>query len=161
MPVPDIGRKQAQSMGSRMNLARLSVVVIALAALTACGAQEETASVAAPDEAGLKASFSEQIKSVGLVRDFRQNGDEITFSGTYGREADATWRVRIDSAVIEKQEAQGQPYKGTVKSSWYVNGTLIEPRGTYADLPTDFLDKGVGQDCWAFWDPAAKRWGWT
>jgi hypothetical protein len=138
-------------------LSLLVAVLLAVVGPAGCGGAEEVA----PDENSLKDSFSEQIQSVGLVRGFQRNGDELTFSGPYGREADAAWRIHIDSTLVERQDDERQPYKGTVKSSWYVNGTKIEPRGTYADLPTDFLDKGVSQDCWAFWEAGAKRWGWV
>ena len=27
-------------------------------------------------------------------------------------------------------------------------------------LPQEFLDRGVGQECWAYWLAAEKRWDW-
>lgn len=110
----------------------------------------------------LRASFSRQVASVGLVHDFKQEGDDLTFSASYANEPNAQYRVHIDSAVVEPQQDKAdQPFKGTVKSTWYVNGTAVRPRGTYADLPTEFLDKGLGQDCWAFWESKTNEWSWT
>jgi hypothetical protein len=114
-----------------------------------------------PGEEDLRESFAQQVASISFVRDFQRNGDELGFSGPYGAETDAKWRVLIESAVIEPQDDEKQPYKGTITSSWYVNGRLIQPRGSYSDLPSEFLDKGVSQHCWAFWEKSTKRWGWV
>jgi hypothetical protein len=126
-------------------------LLLAILMLAGCGT---------PGEEDLRESFAQQIATVSLVRDFQRNGDELTFSGPYGAETDAKWRIHIDSAVIEPQDDETKPYKGTITSSWYANGRLIQPRGSYSDLPSEFLDKGVGQHCWAFWEKSTKRWGW-
>jgi hypothetical protein len=128
-------------------------VLVAIAGTAGCASR--------PSDENLRQSFLDQIASVAFVRDFQRSGDEVTFSGPYGSEANAKWRVRIDSAAIEPQDDQAQPFKGTVKSSWYVNDQLIEPRGAYSDLPAAFLDKGVSQDCWAFWDGSSSMWSWV
>ena len=133
--------------------ARLLEVCALLAILTFAGC-------GTPGEGDLQESFAQQIASVSLVRDFQRNGNELAFSGPYGEETNAKWRVRIDSAVVEPQDDAMKPYKGTIKSSWYVNGRSIEPRGSYSGLPSEFLDKGVGQDCWAFWEKTTKQWSW-
>jgi hypothetical protein len=125
-----------------------------LLTLVACGGGR-------PDEASLRDSFVEQIRSVGFVRTFERKGDEVLFSGPYAGEADVQWRVRIDSVLIEPNTDESQPFKGTVKSSWFVDGKPIEPRGSQSDLPSDFLDKGIGQECWAFWEVSDSRWSWT
>jgi hypothetical protein len=46
-------------------------------------------------------SFARQIVSTGIVRDFRREGDTLSFSARYGKQPDAKWRVHIDSATIE------------------------------------------------------------
>jgi hypothetical protein len=115
----------------------------------------------APDDRSLRDSFSDQVASVSLVKDFRRSGDELRFSGAYGNVADATWRIVLESAAIEPNPDPAQPYKGLVKSAWYVNDEKIEPRGSYSDLPSEFLDSGLGQECWAFWNPTTKRWEWV
>jgi hypothetical protein len=136
---------------------RLILAVGVALSMGACGAT--------PGEQNLRDSFAEQIASVGIVKNFERRGDELTFRAPYEANADVAWRVRIDSATVESNDDDRQPFKGTVKSSWYADGKLIETRDSgakmYADLPTDFLDKGVGQDCWAFWDAATRKWSWT
>lgn len=137
-------------MGALALLAALGTV-----AASACGG-----GVTATPE-NLKESFTKLVASVALVHDFKQTGDDLTFTAAYANEPNAQYRVHLDSALIEAQNNADQPFKGTMKSTWYINGTAVVPRGTYADLPTEFLDKGVGQDCWAFWEPKTKTWGWT
>ena len=114
---------------------------------------------AAPEQQ-LKDSFGQQIASSGIVRDFQQKGDEILFAAKYGERLDAKWRVHVDSASIEPDPDGTTPYKGVVKSSWYVNGEQIRPRGDQSDLPLAFLDKGIAQECWAFWDKNTHQWSW-
>jgi hypothetical protein len=129
----------------------LTGAVLVIGSLTAC---------TRPSDGNLRQSFLDQIASTAIVRDFQRSGDEVTFSAPYGAEASARWRVRIDSAVVEEQADEQRPYKGTVKSSWFVNDQPIEPRGTYSDLPSAFLDKGISQDCWAFWEASRRTWSW-
>jgi hypothetical protein len=114
---------------------------------------------AAPEQQ-LKDSFVQQIASSGIVRDFQQQGDEILFAAKYGERLDAKWRVHVDSASLEPDRDGTTPYKGVVKSSWYVNGEQIRPRGDQSDLPLAFLDKGIAQECWAFWDKSTHQWSW-
>ena len=78
----------------------------------------------------------------------------------YGHELDAKWRVQIDSATIELQADGTTKDKGLVKSSWYVNGEPIRPRGSQSDLPLPFLDAGIAQECWALWDSSSHQWSW-
>jgi hypothetical protein len=130
------------------------VLSMAVLAAMACGGIK-------PGEGNLRDSFAEQIASVGFVKNFERKGDELTFRAPYEANAEVEWRVHIDSATVEPNADERQPFKGTVKSSWYAGGKLIEPRGRDSDLPTDFLDKGLAQDCYAFWDAAGRKWGWT
>jgi hypothetical protein len=132
----------------------LAAMVVALT-LTACGR---------PDAAGLRESFAQQVASNRFIRDFQRNGDDLTFSGPGTEGGVAKWRIHIDSAVVESNDdpktAATLPYKGVIKSSWYANDQLILPSGRDSNLPFELTSNGVVQDCWAFWDPAAKRWGW-
>jgi len=130
---------------------RLLVLGLSALAVVACGA--------APEQQ-LKDSFVQQIASSGIVRDLQQKGDEIVFAAKYGERLDAKWRVHVDSASIEPDPGGTTPYKGVVKSSWYVNGEQIRPRGDQSDLPLAFLDKGIAQECWAFWDKSNHQWSW-
>jgi len=36
----------------------------------------------------------------------------------------------------------------------------VEYLGSMTALPQEFLDRGVGQECWAYWLAAEKRWDW-
>ncbi len=126
-------------------------LIVAVLPLAACGK---------PGVDGLRDSFAQQVASNRFVRDFQRQGDDLLFSGPSGDGSDAKWRIHIDSAVIEPNNDEKQPYKGTVKSSWYVNDQPVLPRGRDSNLPIELLDKGVSQDCWAFWEPQTKRWGW-
>jgi hypothetical protein len=129
------------------------LLVLALSALTVVACR------AAPEQQ-LKDSFVQQIASSGIVRDFQQKGDEVLFAAKYGERLDAKWRVHVDSASIEPDPGGTTPYKGVVKSSWYVDGEQIRPRGDQSDLPLAFLDKGIAQECWAFWDKNNHQWSW-
>lgn len=127
-----------------------------VAALTAgaCAAREAS-------EQTLKDSFAEQIASVASVRDFRRDGDELTFTAPNREKADARWRVHIDSAVLDPPGGQPGPVKGAIESSWFVDGQALLSSGSFSGLPEEFLEKGVGQECWAFWDADAGRWSWV
>lgn len=131
------------------------VVLTILTALTAaaCAGRE-------PNEASLKDSFAEQIASARVVSEFRRAGDELTFSGPKGGKADAKWRVHIDSAVVEPEGSQRNPYKGGIESSWFADGEALLSSGSFSGLPEAILDTGIGQECWAFWDASTKRWTW-
>jgi len=109
----------------------------------------------------LKDSYVQQIVSSGFARDLQHQGDEVTFTGKRAEKSDAKWRVHFDAATIENDPADGKtPRKGTVKSSWFVDGEQIRPRGDQADLPLPILDAGIAQECWAFWDKSAGKWSW-
>jgi len=114
----------------------------------------------APGTDGLRDSFAQQIGAIAVIHDFQRSGDELTFTGPFETANDAKWRVHIDSAVVERQTDQAKPYKGTVKSTWSANGQRIVPSATESFLPIQFLDKGLSQDCWAFWESPANRWSW-
>jgi hypothetical protein len=127
--------------------------LLVLALLTAaCGS--------APGPDSLRDSFARQLAANNFVSEFQRSGDNMTFKGPRPDGAPATWRVHIESARIEKQADAKQPFKGTVTSSWYVNGEEIKISGNESNLPVELTSNGLGQECWAFWDPGARRWGW-
>jgi hypothetical protein len=114
-----------------------------------------------PDADGLRESFAAQIAAVGGVSDFERNGIELTFSGPDGAGGQTAWRVSIDSAVVAPQDGDADyPYRGNVLSAWYAAGESIEPAGSMSNLPSDFLDAGIAQDCWGLWAAAESRWTW-
>ena len=39
-------------------------------------------------------------------------------------------------------------------------GEKVEITGADSNLPIELTSNGLGQECWAFWDAGAKRWGW-
>lgn len=129
---------------------QLATAAIALATI-ACGG---------PNAGDLRDSFARQLAANTFIQDFERSGDDLTFSGPGAEGGLAKWRVHIDSAVVEPSDDPAQPYKGTVKSSWYSDGQLVPPSGRDARLPIELLSNGLSQDCWALWNPATKTWGW-
>jgi hypothetical protein len=127
--------------------------LIAVAALqVACSGQ--------PGEQGLRDSFAQQLAANRFINDFQRTGDEMTFVGPGPDGGTAKWRVHIDSAVVEPNDDQAMPYKGTVRSSWYANGQKVESSAARATLPFEITSSGLSQDCWAFWAPADEKWDW-
>jgi hypothetical protein len=113
-----------------------------------------------PDEVGLRDSFAAQLAANKFLRDVQRNGDEVTFTGAGADGGTAKWRVHIDSSSIEPNDDEAKPYKGTIKSSWYSDGKIVQPSGSESHLPIELMANGLSQVCWAFWDKAAKRWEW-
>ena len=105
-----------------------------------------------PGDANLRDSFVAQITSVDGVRAVAREGDELTFSGPDGRGRTASWRVRIDSAVVEPAPGEGASPQGHIVSTWWRDGDEVEYLGTMTALC-------VGQECWAIWDTASRAWG--
>lgn len=114
----------------------------------------------APPADGLRDSFAQQLSANTFVSEFQRSGDNITFKGPRPDGTPSIWRVHMDTATIEAQKDEKQPYKGTVTSSWFVNGEKVEITGADSNLPIELTSNGLSQDCWAFWDAAAKRWSW-
>ena len=137
-------------------LQAVAVVAALMLATTACGK---------PGETSLRDSFAQQLAANRFIKDFQRSGDDLTFSGPGAEGGVGKWRVHIDSAVVEPNSDKGtnpdaQPYKGTVKSSWYADGRLVRPSGRESNLPIELMHDGLSQDCWAYWDKANKRWSW-
>ena len=130
------------------------LLAVSLAALAASGCGQQ------PGAGSLRDSFSEQISAIDLVHDFQRDGDELTFLRPDGSGEEVSWRVRIDSAVVEPHDDEAMPYRGIVESSWWVNGRLVLPSGNISNLPLWILDEGLSQDGWAFWEASTARWSW-
>jgi hypothetical protein len=114
----------------------------------------------APGADGLRDSFAAQLAANKFVSGFTRNGDDMTFNGPRPDGEPASWRVHIDRTSVEAQDTAGQPYKGVVTSSWYVDGQPVKPSGSESNLPLELTSNGLGQECWAFWDAGAQRWSW-
>lgn len=84
----------------------------------------------------------------------------MTFSGAGAEGGTAKWRVHIDSALVEETGKPELPYQGTVRSSWYSDGQLVESRGRDSNLPIELTSNGLAQVAWAFWDASTKAWSW-
>lgn len=130
----------------------LGSLLVLLALTTACNS--------APPADGLRDSFAQQLSANKFISDFQRSGDNITFKGPRPDGTPSIWRVHLDTATIEPQKDEKQPFKGTVTSSWFVNGEKVEITGADSNLPIELTSNGLGQECWAFWDAAAKRWSW-
>ena len=128
--------------------------LIALALVIACAHAEA-------DEESLKDSFAEQIAGSESVTDFARDGNELTFSGTDGTGGAAVWKVRIESSLVEPNAYDEEmPFQGRIASEWIADGEVVEYLGNMTALPQEFLDRGIGQECWAFWIEADRRWDW-
>jgi len=114
----------------------------------------------APPEQGLRDSFAQQLGANKFIKDFHRSGDDLMFTGPGADGGVAKWRVHIDSALVEPNDDPAQPYKGTVKSSWFSDDKPVLPRGRDSHLPIELMADGLGQECWAFWMQAEKRWSW-
>ena len=134
---------------------RLSLVALLVTPLTlpGCGPPEPTAD-------NLRESFAQLIASIEYIRDLERDGDELSFLRPDGSGMDVSYRIHIDSAIIEPNDDESMPYRGIVESSWYLDGRLVQSTGSTSDLPMWVLDAGLGQYCWAFWEEPAKRWDW-
>jgi len=73
----------------------------------------------------------------------------------------AAWLVRIERSFVESNEFDPiAPYQGRITSEWVADRAIVECLGSMTALPQEFLDRGVGQECWAYWLAAEKRWDW-
>jgi len=127
-------------------------LLILLALTTGCNS--------APATDGLRDSFAQQLSANTFVAEFQRSGDNITFKGPRPDGTPSIWRVHIDTATVEPQTSDTQPYKGIVHSSWFVNGEQIAITGADSNLPIELTSNGLSQECWAFWEAPTKRWSW-
>jgi len=114
----------------------------------------------APADNGLRDSFAGQLAGNTFISEFRRSGDDMTFRAPRPDGTPSTWRVHIDKTSIETRPKEAQPYKGTVQSSWYVNGEKVDITGAESNLPLELTSNGLSQECWAFWEPDRQRWSW-
>ena len=77
-------------------LLQMTPFVLAVA-LSQCAAPQA-------DDEGLRASFAEQLATSAFVTDFTRDGDELNFSGPDRQGGTASWRVRIDTSLVEPNE---------------------------------------------------------
>ncbi len=113
------------------------------------------------DEDSLRASFAEQIATSDFVDDFSQEGNELSFSGPDGEGGTAAWVVRIETSLVEPVEFDDEmPFTGRILSEWKKDGEVAQYLGNMTALPKPFLDRGLAQECWAFWIEADRRWSW-
>ncbi len=113
-----------------------------------------------PPGDGLRDSFAQQLAANKFVSGFERSGDNMTFKAPRPDGTPSIWRVHIDTATVQAQSDEKQPFKGTIAASWYVNGEQIVISGNDSNLPIELTSNGLGQECWAYWDPTAKRWSW-
>lgn len=143
-------------MTERWQLARRHYVTALglVVALSGCAQRQA-------DDESLRDSFAERIATSEFVTDFERTGDELTFSGPDGDGGTAAWRVRIDTSLVEPNEFDPvMPFQGRITSEWYADGELVEYLGNMTALPREFLDRGLGQECWAYWVEAEQHWDW-
>ena len=113
------------------------------------------------DEEGLRRSFADRIASSSFVSDFSGDDGKFTFLGPDGQGGTAIWQVRIESSLVEPNGLdENMPYQGRITSEWRADGKVVEYLGTMTALPREFLDRGLAQECWAYWIESAARWDW-
>ena len=144
----------------RRGFGTLMALVTSLVLAHCGGGQTPNATVVASEES-LQDSFAMRIEKTDLVTDFRREGGELIFTGPDGAGGAVAWRVVVDSLFVEAQEFdEERPYVGRITSIWHANGEVVEYLGNMTALPDVYLDRGLGQKCWAFWIEADKRWDW-
>ena len=135
----------------RSHLLRTPLILVLLA--SACGDGRPSANE-------LRDSFAAQLAANRFVSNVQPDGNTITFSGLSPGGGVGAWRIVIDSAVVEPNNDPSLPYKGTITSSWYSDGQLVQPSGRESNLPVELTSNGLAQECWALWNSASARWEW-
>jgi hypothetical protein len=146
-------RCMPRSYLTRRLILQTALVLVACGTL-ACGSDR-------PASDGLRDSFLQQLAANRFIRDAKPSADEISFTGpgVDGKERSA-WRVHVDSAVVEESEDAAKPFRGVVRSSWFADGVLVRMAPGESNLPIELTSNGLAQECWALWDPSARRWSW-
>ena len=131
------------------------VVIVAIGSVTLGCAQVRV------DEEGLRRSFADRIATSSFVNDFSSAAGELTFSGPDGQGGTATWQVHIESSLVEPNDLdESMPYQGRITSQWRADGKVVDYLGNMTALPQEFLDRGLAQECWAYWIESSARWDW-
>jgi hypothetical protein len=136
-----------------LNTHRLRAPLILVLLASACGD-------GTPSASDLRDSFAAQLAANRFVSNVQPDGDAIMFSGLAADGRVGAWRVVIDSAKVEPNNDPSLPYKGTITSSWYSDGKLVQPSGRQSNLPVELTSNGLAQECWALWNSASARWEW-
>ena len=105
--------------------------------------------------------FSDRVSTRSFLGEFAREGNGLTFSGPDGKGGATGWQIRIDSSLAEPNELnEAMPCQGRITLEWTVNGEVVEYLGNITVLPIEFLDRGLEQECWAYWVVAEGRWKW-
>ena len=100
-------------MTCRWQQVRLLIMVVALSGCVQARADDE--SCATRSRSGFATS--------SFVTDFSRDADELTFSAPDGAGGSTSWRVRIDTSLVEPIEFdEAMPYQGRITSEWKANG---------------------------------------
>ena len=114
-----------------------------------------------PTDESLRESFAERLETSSFVSAFAHDGDLLRFTGPDGEGGTAAWEVRIETSFIEANEFDPvAPYQGRIVSEWIADGEVVEYLGSMTALPEEFLDRGLAQECWAYWIASERRWDW-
>jgi len=136
-----------------MNRWLQAVSLVGIAALGCAQAQA--------DEESLRNSFAERIATSTFVSDFTREGAELRFSGPDGDGGTAAWLVRIETSLVEPNEFDdASPFVGRILSEWVKDGEVAEFLGNMTAIPREFQDRGLAQECWAYWVAADRAWDW-
>jgi hypothetical protein len=130
--------------------------VVSLVGITALGCAQVEA-----DEESLRNSFAERIATSSFVSDFTREGAELHFSGPDGDGGTAAWVVRIETSLVEPNEFDdASPFVGRILSEWVRDGEVAEFLNNMTAIPKEFQDRGLAQECWAYWIEANRAWDW-
>jgi hypothetical protein len=143
-----------------MSITAASRIVLLVFVLGSGSCGMGATSCGAPAASALRDSFVAQLTANRFVSGLQRSGDEVTFSAPDVRGDRARWRVRIDAVGIQTNDDRAHPYKGIVRSSWFVNDQPVTPSPARSNLPLELTANGLAQECWALWDDAAGQWSW-
>jgi hypothetical protein len=139
----------------------LGIASLVGAAALGCTEPQADEDILRADEDSLRASFAERIETSSFVEDFTHDGDELSFSGPDGEGGTAAWVVRIETSLVEPVELDDEmPFQGRILSEWKKDGEVAPFLGNMTAVPKAFQDRGLAQECWAFWIAAERRWDW-
>lgn len=125
-----------------------------------CGFGVERDRDRGPNEATLRDAFVAQLSANRFVTGLNRSGNDATFSGPDVQGNPGRWRVRIDAAQVEASDSIERPYKGIVRSTWYLNDQPVVPSRGESNLPLELTSNGLAQECWAFFEKSTMQWSW-